>query len=97
MSISILEGKVLRVLLGAICMCSYASYAFAQSSSDILAYINQYKQIALDQEKQYGIPASITLAQGILESGAGRSGLTRNSVLHNRAEVWYHSAADGTY
>ena len=82
MSISTLEGKAMRVLFGAICMCSYASYAFAQSSSDILAYINQYKQIALDQEKQYGIPASITLAQGILESGAGRSGLTRNSNNH---------------
>ena len=40
--------------------------ARSQSSSDILNYINQYRQIALDQEKQYGIPASITLAQGIL-------------------------------
>ena len=56
--------------------------ALSQSSSDILNYINQYKQIALDQEKQFGIPASITLAQGILESGAGRSGLTRNSNNH---------------
>ena len=58
------------------------STAHAQSSSDIQNYINQYKQIALDQEKQFGIPASITLAQGILESGAGRSGLTRNSNNH---------------
>lgn len=56
--------------------------ASAQSQSDILNYISQYRQIALDQEKAYGIPAPITLAQGILESGAGKSGLTRNSNNH---------------
>lgn len=53
-----------------------------QSQSDIFTYISQYKQIALEQEKQYGIPASITLAQGILESGAGKSTLTRNANNH---------------
>lgn len=56
--------------------------ARAQTASDITTYISQYKQIALEQEKQYGIPASITLAQGILESGAGKSILTRNANNH---------------
>ncbi len=45
-------------------------------------YIDQYKDIAIEQMKRYHIPASITLAQGLLESGAGRSELTRNSNNH---------------
>ena len=71
-----------RVLLLVLLFLSATSILRAQSSSDILNYINTYKNIALDQEKQYGIPATITLAQGILESGAGRSGLTRNANNH---------------
>lgn len=39
------------------------------------AYIAKYSDMAVDQMKSYGIPASITLAQGLLESDAGRSSL----------------------
>ena len=40
-------------------------------SERVANYINEYAQIAKEEMLQYGIPASITLAQGILESGAG--------------------------
>lgn len=63
-------------------LLQFAFLGHAQSSADILAYILKYKQIALEQENRYGIPASITLAQGILESGAGKSMLTRNANNH---------------
>lgn len=55
---------------------------YAQSSADIRAYIARYKEAALEQERAFGIPATITLAQGILESGAGKSGLTRHANNH---------------
>lgn len=74
-----LGSRTLLMLLILFCSCVSAK---AQSSSDILSYISKYKDIALDQEKQFGIPATITLAQGILESGAGRSGLTKNANNH---------------
>ena len=45
-------------------------------------YIDQYKNVAIEQMKHYGIPASITLAQGILESGAGKSELAVKANNH---------------
>ena len=56
--------------------------ALAQSATEIQAYIEQYKALALKQEKTYGIPAPITLAQGILESSAGQSGLAKEANNH---------------
>lgn len=45
-------------------------------------YIDQYKDIAIEQMRQWHIPASITLAQGLLESGAGNSELARKGNNH---------------
>ena len=45
-------------------------------------YIKQYRDLAVDEMKKYHIPASITLAQGLLESGAGQSTLARKSNNH---------------
>lgn len=45
-------------------------------------YILLYKDIALEEMNMYGIPASITLAQGILESGNGNSSLAKKANNH---------------
>lgn len=45
-------------------------------------YVATYAQIAVDEMNRSGIPASITLAQGILESGDGQSDLARKSNNH---------------
>ncbi|OMP76886.1 hypothetical protein BW716_22780 [[Flexibacter] sp. ATCC 35208] len=45
-------------------------------------YIAMYKDIAIDEMKRSGIPASITLAQGVLETQSGNSWLVQNSNNH---------------
>jgi len=46
------------------------------------AYINRYRAIAVSEMNRSGIPASITLAQGLLESGNGNSTLAREANNH---------------
>ena len=45
-------------------------------------YIQQYKDIAIREMKQYQIPASIKMAQGILESSSGNSKLAKEARNH---------------
>ncbi|WP_316816725.1 glucosaminidase domain-containing protein [Pedobacter nyackensis] len=47
-----------------------------------LNYIETFKAIAIEEMNKYGIPASITLAQGILESGSGNSSLAKYANNH---------------
>lgn len=54
----------------------------APYSNRVENYIAQYKGIAKEEMLQYGIPASIKLAQGILESGAGAGELALKSNNH---------------
>lgn len=45
-------------------------------------YVDKWSGVAVEQMERYHIPASITLAQGLLESGAGRSDLARQGNNH---------------
>lgn len=53
-----------------------------KTTNKVVNYISQYHIIAQYEMKQSGIPASITLAQGILESGAGEGDLTKRANNH---------------
>ncbi len=48
----------------------------------VLSYIEKYKQIAMNDMSKFGIPASITLSQAILESGAGTGPLSIQANNH---------------
>ena len=45
-------------------------------------YVDKYAEAAMEQMRRYGIPASVTLAQGILESASGQSELSRKGNNH---------------
>ncbi len=56
--------------------------ASAQKRMTTEEYIAKYKDVAIKKMKEYKIPASITLAQGVLESGSGNSRLARKANNH---------------
>jgi LysM repeat protein len=58
-----------------------ASFLKAQDIS-VEEYVNTYRSIAVAEMKRSGIPASVTLAQGILETEHGNSELVRKSNNH---------------
>lgn len=74
-----MKRSILLILLS----MAMAVSAMAQSKSQAyLDYIAQYKDIAIKQQKLHRIPAAITLAQGLLESGAGGSELASKANNH---------------
>ena len=52
------------------------------TSEMVVAYINKYKEIAKNNMQQFGIPASITLSQAVLESGCGTGNLCKIANNH---------------
>ncbi len=77
-------GKYIRTVIAALLMlvCCPTTYAQLRRNSMYESYIAQYKDIAIEQMLKHDIPASITLAQGLLESGAGRSTLATKGNNH---------------
>jgi len=73
-----------RLIILSFIFFSSSSLVFSQAKRYKIydEYIDKYKHIAIDHMKKHKIPASITLAQGLLESGAGKSELARNSNNH---------------
>lgn len=63
-------------------LLAFLSANAVEKNKTYLDYISTYHKIAQEEMKNNGIPASITLAQGLLESGAGRSELTQRSNNH---------------
>lgn len=59
-----------------------ASSLTAQERTTREEYVVKWRHLAIDNMEVYGIPASITMAQALLESNAGNSTLSRNSNNH---------------
>ena len=70
-----------KLTITALCGLILWQHAAAQNPV-IIRYINSYKFIAIREMQRTGIPASITLAQGILETQAGSSDLVKSSNNH---------------
>lgn len=63
--------------------------------NSVQEYIDTFSEIAQFEMKAYGIPASITLAQGILESGYGRSTLVKKT--NNHFGIKCHTGWEGEF
>ena len=69
-----LSFHILSILLISL-LCLSAGAESQRKLTSYQKYISKYSDLAVQHQKKYRIPASITLAQGLLESGAGQSDL----------------------
>jgi flagellum-specific peptidoglycan hydrolase FlgJ len=65
------------------------------SEKNMVAYIDQYTPLAIRERAQHGIPASITLAQGLLESQAGKSVLAIKTNNHFGIKCFLNTCPKG--
>ncbi|HET9570960.1 MAG TPA: glucosaminidase domain-containing protein [Bacteroidales bacterium] len=70
-----------KPLIPVLCLLAFSIVA-QNRLKPYVDYIAKYSEIAVRQQKLHGVPASITLAQGILESGAGNSEMAKRSNNH---------------
>jgi len=72
-----------NIFLGILMLVFFSVKSIAQVRADAInEYIQTYQTIAIEEMKRSGVPASITLAQGILETDAGKSDLVISSNNH---------------
>ena len=77
-----MENKLYRLVFLTMVFFFAVGAQAQRRNSRYVEYINKYSDLAVEQMKLHKIPASITLAQGLLESGAGYSQLARKSNNH---------------
>lgn len=77
-----MKNKLLRLIALAVVFAFAVGAQAQRRNTRYVDYINKYSDLAVEQMKEHKIPASITLAQGLLESGAGLSELARKSNNH---------------
>ena len=70
------------VILTIVLLLTASCRSWAQDMNESEVYLQKYHSVAIEQMKKYGIPASITLAQGLLESGRGTSKLATRGNNH---------------
>jgi len=73
-----MKQTILLILI----FCTSIQIGRAQNNKTTIAYIDQFKAIAMKEMKRTGVPASITLAQAIVESNSGESNLAKNHNNH---------------
>ncbi len=71
--------KIIYILLP---IAIYSAPCYGLEKDNRVDYVKSYNTYAIQNMKMFKIPASITLAQGILESGSGNSELARKSNNH---------------
>ena len=74
-----------------------AFHSLASEQDNRMEYVENYSSYAIQNMRMYRIPASITLAQGILESGSGKSELARKSNNHFGIKCGSHWSGGKTY
>ena len=84
--------RTIILLLASIAL-AFAAAAAVDMVAARKAYIDKYSALAITEMERTGVPASITLAQGLLESGAGRSTLATKA--HNHFGIKCHKAWRG--
>lgn len=70
-----------------------ATSKVSTTTDDVKLYILSFKDVAKHNMKEHGVPASITLAQGVLESGAGKGRLC--TIANNHFGIKCHTGWTG--